>query len=72
MKKKILYIVLCLIGLFSFSDVRAKVCTDEDIANARATLGYTRSADVIIPTLNRTGGNNKAHVYWMTLSYSSA
>lgn len=71
MKKKILYIVLCLIGLFSFSDVRAKVCTDEDIANARATLGYTRSADVIIPTLNRTGGNNKAHVYWMTLSYGS-
>lgn len=71
MKKKILYIVLCLIGLFSFNSVRAKVCTDEDIANARATLGYERSADVIIPTLNRTGGNNKAHVYWMTLSYGS-
>lgn len=75
MKKKILYIVLCLIGLFSFNDVRAKVCTDEDIANARATLNVSVGFDnenIYIPTLGRTPRSGKANLYVMQLNGRSS
>ena len=71
MKKKILYIVLCLIGLFSFSDVRARVCTDEDIANARATLKITDTYQAYIPSLGRGSNGKKQNLYKMSLSIGS-
>ena len=71
MKKKILYIVLCLIGLFSFNDVRAKVCTDEDIANARAALKITATYKAYIPSLGRGSNGEKQNLYKMSLSIGS-
>ena len=70
MKKKILFIVICLLGFIGSVDA-ANVCTDEQIANARATLsvsqlnnGYT----VPIPSLGRTLSSNRVNFYKLTLT----
>lgn len=68
MKKKIVYIILCLISLFVCSDIKAesRACTQEEIANARATLTSGNPVIVPIPTLGRT--DEKARIYKMFLT----
>lgn len=70
MKKKIVYIILCLFSLFVCNSVNAKVCTEEDIKNARATLSLTTVGTIPIPTLGREGDSH-ANFYKMTLRDNS-
>ena len=71
MKKKIVYIILCLISLFVCSDIKAesRACTQDDISEARRilTINSSQRSKIPIPTLGRTGEANKAYVYKMSL-----
>lgn len=71
MKKKIVYIILCLISLFVCDDIKAesKVCTEEDISEARKnlTINSSQRSEIPIPTLGRTAATGKAYVYKMSL-----
>ena len=71
MKKKIVYIILCLISLFVCSDIKAesRACTQDDIIEARKylTINSNQKAYIPIPTLGRTDTNDKAYVYKMSL-----
>lgn len=75
MKKKIVFIVVCVISLIGVNNVYAatKVCTQEEIDSARATLSSYDRITVPIPSLGRTGAgeHNKANIYKMTLTNNS-
>lgn len=71
MKKKIVYIILCLFSLFVCNGVNAKVCTEEDIKNARATLTINSAESISIPSLGRMSTTGKANLYKMSLHMGS-
>lgn len=69
MNKKIVYILVCLISIFSFNNVKAEnTCTSEDISNARVTLSLSNIGAFPIPALGRTQSTGKANIYEMTLT----
>lgn len=72
MKKKVLFIGLCLFSLLGFSGVKAetRACTEDEVKNARATLQLNTIGVIPVPTLGRQG-NNRAYIYKMSLTNQS-
>lgn len=71
MKKKILFIILCLLSLTYINGVSARACTQNDIESARATLTVSSAISIPIPSLGRTAPN-KANLYKMYLTHRSS
>ena len=67
MKKKILFIILCLLSLTYINGVSARVCTENDEESARATISFQESSYLPIPSLGRTKETGKAYFYKMNL-----
>ena len=70
MKKKILFVLICLFSLMSLEGVKAeaRACTEEEINSARATLSSSSVATIPIPSLGRTGATGHANIYKMSLT----
>lgn len=70
MKKKILFVLICLFSLMRLEGVRAEVraCTEDEINSARATLSSSSVATIPIPSLGRTGATGHANIYKMNLT----
>ena len=70
MKKKILFVLICLFSLMRLEGVKAeaRACTEEEINSARATLSSSSVATIPIPSLGRTGASGHANIYKMSLT----
>lgn len=70
MKKKILFVLICLFSLMSLEGVKAeaRACTEEEINSARATLSSSSHEIIPIPSLGRTGDTGHANIYKLNLT----
>lgn len=77
MKKKILFIILCLLSLTYMNGVSARECTQNDIDSARATLKVSKAFENIpIYSLGRgseeeAGRRTHVNLYTMTLTHNT-
>lgn len=70
MKKKILFVLICLFSLMRLEGVKAeaRACTEEEINSARATLSSSSHEIIPIPSLGRTGDTGHANIYKLNLT----